>query len=100
MGPPDDLDALITDLNAAARRGPVGDAQLARLRSWIEHVVERSASDLMLVAGAPPSIRVNNAIIPLAEAPLDSEEIVDAVEPALAPHARRAFRIGRIADGS
>jgi len=100
MGPPDDLDALITDLNAAARRGPVGDAQLARLRSWIEHVVERSASDLMLVAGAPPSIRVNNAIIPLAEAPLDSEEIVDAVEPALAPHARRAFRTGRIADGS
>jgi twitching motility protein PilT len=100
MPPPDDLDALIGELNAAARRGTADDVQLGRLRSWLEQVVERGASDLMLVAGAPPSIRLNTVVAPLAEGPLDSEEIADAVEPALPPHARRAFRTGGIADGS
>ena len=33
--------------------------QTARLRSWLEHVVERSASDLLLVPGAPPSLRID-----------------------------------------
>ncbi|MBZ5557327.1 MAG: PilT/PilU family type 4a pilus ATPase [Acidobacteriia bacterium] len=109
MSEHDDLDALVTELNAGApgaatgRRGaPVGghEAETARLRAWLEHVVDRSGSDLLLVAGAPPSLRVEGAIVPLAEGPLGSEEIADAVSPALPPHARRAFRESGIADGS
>jgi twitching motility protein PilT len=52
------------------------------------------------VAGAPPSIRVNTVIGSLDEGPLDSEEIADAVMPALPPHARRAFRASGVADAS
>jgi twitching motility protein PilT len=101
----DDLDALVNELNADVPRRRAGsgagdDVQTARLRAWLEHVVERNASDLLLVAGAVPSVRVDGAIAPLHEGPLDSEEIADAVVPALPPHARKAFRDIGIADGS
>jgi len=109
MSDHDDLDALVTELNtgapgaAAGRRGAsVGsrEADTARLRAWLEHVVDRSASDLLLVSGAPPSLRVDNAVVALTEGPLGGEEIADAILPALPPHARRLYRETGIADGS
>ena len=106
----DDLDALVTRLNAgvpAERRtsherppDDSEDAQTARLRRWLEEVVERSGSDLLLVAGAPPSIRIDGVVTPFDEAPLGSEEIEDAIEPALPPHAQRQYHETGIADGS
>ncbi|HYM23366.1 MAG TPA: PilT/PilU family type 4a pilus ATPase [Vicinamibacterales bacterium] len=105
----DDLDALVSELNAApparasshpAPGAGAGDVQTARLREWLDHVVARNASDLLLVAGAPPSLRIEGAVAPLGEAPLASEEIEDAVLPALPPHARRAYHDVGIADGS
>src|SRR5205807_2333688 len=108
----DDLDALVTELNAVApqprsiprderAQTAIGeDTQTARLRGWLELVVERSGSDLLLVAGAPPSIRVDGGIAAIHEAPLGGEEIEDAIEPALPPHARRQYRESGIADGS
>ncbi|HEY1911453.1 MAG TPA: PilT/PilU family type 4a pilus ATPase [Vicinamibacterales bacterium] len=103
MSEPDELDALVTELNAGAPRTGSADAQTARLRLWLEQVVARSASDLLLVAGSPPALRIDGAVAPLGAAfggPLGSEEIDDAVSPALAPHARRLFRETGIADGS
>jgi twitching motility protein PilT len=103
---PDDLDAIVSELNADAPgrvRRSGDDAQLTRLMGWLEQMVERSASDLLLVAGAPPSLRVDGAIAPLDPrfgGPLGSEEIEDAVLPALPPHARRIYREAGIADGS
>ena len=87
-----DLDAIVSQLNAGAPRALKGDQQLRRLDRWLAQVVERNASDLLLVAGAPPSLRVDGVVTPLLEGPLGSEEIGDAVAPALAPHARRAYR--------
>ena len=46
-----DLDALVIELNAGVPRAPTSLEQTARLRSWLEQVVDRSASDLLLVAG-------------------------------------------------
>jgi twitching motility protein PilT len=106
MARPDDLDALVSELNAEVpgRASGVGDdAQLARLHAWLEQVVARSASDLLLVAGAPPSVRVDGLVAALDAAfggPLGSEEIEDAVLPALPPHARRKYHEAGIADGS
>jgi twitching motility protein PilT len=99
----DDLDTLVTELNAGAPRAPRSDEQTARLRSWLEQVVERSASDLLLVAGAPPSVRIDGVVLRLGSAfggPLGSEEIEEAVAPALPPYARRLYREAGIADGS
>jgi twitching motility protein PilT len=100
MADSDDLDALVTELNAGAPQTPSSSNQVARLNSWLAEVVGRSASDLLLVLGAPPSLRIDGLVVPLAEGPLSGEEIEDAVVPALAPHARRMFRESGIADGS
>ena len=106
----DDLDALVTELNAGVPQAPrstrtspptgADDAQTARLRGWLEEVIDRSGSDLLLVAGAAPSVRIDGVVTPFNEAPLGSEEIEDAVVPALPPHARRQYREVGIADGS
>ena len=96
---PDDLDALVVELNAGAPR-PAANGHTARLRGWLERVVDQSASDLLLVAGAPPLIRVSGSVVPLPEGPLGGEEIADALVPALPPHARKAYRDTGIADAS
>ena len=99
MTDPDDLDALVLELNAGAPR-PAAEGDSARLRGWLRQVVEQSASDLLLVAGAPPLLRVSGAVVPLPEGPLGGEEIADAVVPVLPPHARTAYRQTGIADAS
>src|SRR6185295_7610349 len=96
----DDLDALVSELNAGAPRPPRADDQTRRLSAWLAQVVERSASDLLLVAGAPPSLRIDGVVVGLMEGPLGSEEVEEAVSPALPPHARRLYREAGIADGS
>ena len=114
MSEPDDLDALVTELNAGVASGGRPTArsverreievpELARLHVWLDEAVGRSASDLLLVAGAAPSVRIDAVVVPLganAGGPLGSEEIEDAVLPALPPHARRTYREEGIADGS
>src|SRR5262245_41249025 len=102
-----DLDALVTELNAApasvdaAPIEPAGGAeQLERLRRWLHLVVVRGASDLLLVTAAPPSLRINGVVVRLDDDPLDSDEISRAVVPALASHARRAYQECGIADSS
>ena len=97
-----DIDRLILELNATAPAGPaqVAPGTTARLDRWLQHVADKGGSDLLLVAGAPPSVRVKGAVIPLAEGPLDGVDIEEAVLPALAPHARRQYRERQIADAS
>jgi len=100
---PDDLDAIVTELNAGLPTGPRTGDQLSRFLAWLDEVVAHSASDLLLVAGAPPAVRVDGVVVPLglsSGGPLGSEEIEDAVLPALPPHARRMYRDAGIADGS
>jgi twitching motility protein PilT len=100
MADSDDLDALVSELNAGVPHMRTSGTQVARLSAWLEEVVSRSASDLLLVPGASPSLRVDGQVVPLLEGPLTGEEIEDAVTPALAPHARRMYREAGIADGS
>jgi len=97
-----DIDRLILELNATAPAGPaqVAPGTTARLDRWLQHVADKDGSDLLLVAGAPPSVRVKGAVIPLADGPLDGVDIEEAVLPALAPHARRQYREHQIADAS
>ena len=97
----DDIERLILVLNSSVQPGSapaIGDS--SRLEQWLVLLASRNGSDLLLVAGAPPSIRVDSKVIPLAEGPLDGLDIEEAVIPALAPHARQQYRDAHIADAS
>ena len=97
----DDIDRLISELHASAGApaGPaVGDT--GRLERWLRTLHDAGGSDLLLVAGAAPSIRVDGRVRPLADGPLDGLDVEEAVLPALASHARRIYRQSLIVDGS
>src|SRR6187549_3550347 len=98
----DDIDQLISELHASggvlSGGSAVGDT--SRLERWLRTLNDAGGSDLLLVAGAPPSIRVEGRVRPLADGPLDGVDIEESVLPALAPHARKIYAQARIADGS
>jgi twitching motility protein PilT len=127
MLPSDDLDDLIRELNASTPTAVGSDAPLTdtaadvavvsdaardavsepavtgdttRLERWLTLLRDRGASDLLLVSGAPPVMRVDGRVQPLSEAPLDGDDIQRAVVPALPAHAQRHYRESKIADSS
>ncbi len=96
----DDFEDLISELHASVA-GPASEAgDTGRVERWLRILADAGGSDLLLVPGAPPSLRVNGRIRPLAEGPIDGVDVEDAVLPALPPHARRLYREAGIADGS
>jgi twitching motility protein PilT len=72
----------------------------ARLDRWLATLVERGGSDLLLVHGAPASIRKNGEVINLDSRPLRGQEIESAVLPALTSNGLRLYRETQIADSS
>src|SRR5215471_6013749 len=96
------IDQLIAELHASTG-APTGGAAVgdtSRLEAWLRILADLGGSDLLLVAGAPPSIRVDGRVRPLADGPLDGLDIEEAIIPAMAPHARRLYRQSQIADSS
>jgi twitching motility protein PilT len=91
------LDDIIDELNATR---PSRRRDAPRLDEWLDALRGAGGSDLYLVAGIPPAIRVNGAITHLPEGPLDGEEIEDAVLPALPAHAAAYYRANGLADAS
>jgi twitching motility protein PilT len=79
---------------------PVPQGDTLRLERWLAMLRERRASDLLLVHGAPPVMRVDGRVVGLSDGPLDGDDIQRAVLPALAPHAQRQYRDEQIADAS
>ena len=70
------------------------------LKEWLEQLVARKGSDLLLVPQAVASIRVEGALSAIAESALTGVEIEAAVLPALAAHAREEYQEYGIADSS
>jgi twitching motility protein PilT len=101
--PESDPDVLAGELNAlvskpSVKRLPTSES--ARLEAWLAGLAPKRASDLLLVAGAPPCIRVDSEVHPLDEGPLDGLEIEEAVLPALPQHARHRYEQAHITDAS
>jgi len=71
-----------------------------RVNAWLEELVSRKGSDLLLVPQASASIRVEGALVTIDSSPLTGEEIEAAVLPMLAPHAREEYQSNHIADSS
>ena len=93
----EDLDRLADALASAARDLPHDGAQLTE---WLELMAARGASDLLLLAGEPPVLRVQGSIVRAGIAPLDEVDIEQIVLPVLPPHARQAYTGAGSADAS
>jgi twitching motility protein PilT len=71
-----------------------------RLHHWLQILVARGGSDLLLVPDAPACIRVKGEVHKIEPDPLDGPEIEAAVVPALSSHALQLYRESQIADSS
>src|SRR5262249_1989565 len=91
------LDSLVNELNSSATRQ---SARSAALVEWLQTLRAEAGSDLYLVAGLPPSIRVDGAIKPLPSASLDSDDIEQQVLTMLPGKAAERYRVGGSADAS
>jgi twitching motility protein PilT len=96
----DDFEQLISELHASISGPGSATGDTGRIERWLRLLVDAGGSDLLLVAGAPPALRVEGRIRPLADAPIDGVDVEEAVVPALPPHARRRYRDTGIADAS
>jgi len=96
----EDLDALIGELNASAvTAAPLLEGS-SGVDEWLAEVVRRKGSDLLLVAGRAPMVRIDGLLAPVADLVLDGEDIATAITPRLPAHAARQFRDTGIADAS
>jgi twitching motility protein PilT len=93
----DDLDRLVDELEEGredrARSG-------VDIDTWLDVMVSRQASDLLLLAGEPPTFRIHGPVVRATAEPLDGEEIEALVLPVLPAHAQRAYRAGEAGEGS
>jgi len=75
-------------------------AESSRLNRWLQELVQRRGSDLLLVSGAPASIRREGKVSALEPGNLTGPEIEAAVVAVLTPHAREQYQAAGITDSS
>lgn len=100
MDEPTKLNRLARELNDHLEAQDTDPADTERLDRWLATLVAYAASDLLLVQGAPPCMRVEGEVRRIETAKLDGPEIEASVLPALTPHALRLYRENFIADSS
>jgi len=95
-----DIERAVRDL-AEHRQEALADlSSTGRLNRFLELLVTRNGSDLLLVAGAAACIRVNGGVEAVDGALLSGPEIESIVLPALSHHALKLYRAANIADSS
>src|SRR5437868_892651 len=93
------LDKVARSLESPAE-GSDDSTLTGRLDRWLAALVNRRGSDLLLVQGAPPCIRVDGELRKIANGILDGAEIEAAIVSALSSQALDRFRQTGIADSS
>lgn len=91
------LDRLVNELNSSDLKRP---SDACRLEEWLTILRGQGGSDLYLVAGVPPSIRVQGVVRQLPEPALDGDEIEESVLSALPLYAAEQYRKTGCADAS
>src|SRR5262245_14564604 len=95
--PLNDLDRLAAQLSddTAIQRVTSGG-----LTGWFQMMAQRNASDLILLAGEPPTFRIEGRVVRSHGEVLDGDDVLAMVSPSLPAHAQRAFREVGIADAA
>jgi twitching motility protein PilT len=100
MDDSEELNRLVREMNEGRGSEPADASPTARLDHWLTTLVARSGSDLLLVEGTPPCMRVQGELRKIESASLDGLDIEAAVLPALSRHALHLYREALIADAS
>jgi len=96
----DDIDALIDELNSTGPTSARPGGRTMRLQPLLAEVARRGGSDLLLVAGSAPGLRIDGSVVRLDGPVLDGTDIEDLVIPMLPPHAARQYKETGTADAS
>jgi twitching motility protein PilT len=94
------LDKVARSLASPDTSASEDSALTTRLDRWLAGLVSRRGSDLLLVEGAPPCIRVDGEVRKISSSILDGAEIEESVLPALSSHALDRFHETGITDSS
>jgi len=85
----DELARIVADLNRAApgsrAERPETPPGAATLDQLLAHAARRGASDVLLIAGAPVTLRIDGSLTPAAGSPLSGEDTRDLLVPLLSP---------------
>jgi twitching motility protein PilT len=95
-----ELNRLVRELGDVHGPEPGDTEATATLDHWLAALVEKGGSDLLLVDGAPPCIRVQGDVKKIEANTLDGADVEAAVLPALSAHALKLYREESIADAS
>jgi twitching motility protein PilT len=95
-----ELNRLVRELNEGREPEPADTTATEQLDVWLAALVARNGSDLLLVADAPPCVRVQGEVRKLEPSALDGADIEAAVLPALSRHGLELYRETGIADSS
>jgi len=93
-------DRFSTEPDDADESPESGSAPASPFGRWLATVVSLGGSDLLLVQGAPPCMRIDGEVRKIEQILLEGSEIEAAVIPALTRHAQRLYREQLIADSS
>ena len=109
-----DLSDIVAELNRAAPGGrppaadplkpaaiapvPASPENLASLDSLLTHAIRRGASDILLIAGAPVTLRIGGALSPAAGQPLGPEDARHLLLPLLTPAQAQELQRNKSAD--
>src|SRR5262245_42631467 len=93
----DELDRIAAELDAPLVEAPRAGAGLD---GWLKIVADRHASDLLLVAGEPPTLRINGKLLRTESTRLDGIDVEEMILPELPVHAQRQYRERGTADAS
>ena len=97
-----ELEAIVAELNRAAPGSRATQADVpqstAGLDQLLGYAVGRSASDLLLIAGAPVALRVNGKLMPAAGPVLDAEDTRNLLAPLLNPKQQQELQRDRSVD--
>ena len=103
---PDELAQIVAELNRAAhvdtsaklRSIPPAPANTSSLDQLLIHAVRRSASDLLLIAGAPVTLRMAGQLAPAAGPPLGPEDARNLLLPLLSQEQSRELQRAKSVD--
>jgi twitching motility protein PilT len=93
----DDLDQLVSQLNMHARPGRPASASRV-LEDWLRAVRAVNGSDLLLVAGVPPTVKATGHLQPASETVLDGDDIEAAILPHVPVALQRRYSAGEAVD--